>query len=140
MITCIPESPFNDCQSKSESFSSEILENKNNQNMQILQKSDLSKDEMKLQKLNSEVIHYKSFLSEYNTKEKDYKDNISNKDSKIHQLEISCTKKDEMIESLRKQLEDKNNSETKLKEDHKAETYKLKMKIDYLSKKCFQLN
>lgn len=53
----------------------------------------------------------------------------------------SCIKeKDALIESLKHDLQQKQQFQQTIEEQNYTEKYKLKMKIDYLTKKCFQLN
>jgi hypothetical protein len=105
-----------------------------------MHKSDIPKESLQIQKLLNERDHYKDLLWEFNQKNDKYESDIKSMNEESEKLRIVVKEKDALIESLKHDLEQKQLSQHSLDEQNYTEKYKLKMKIDYLTKKCFQLN
>lgn len=103
-------------------------------------KIELNKEQMQIQKLTSELSHYKSLLGEMteqkNEIEEREKKQVDDFERQKGLLEEKCKHLNSIKLELKTQQED---IEAKELASH-SERHKLKMKIDYLTTKCFQLN
>ena len=139
------KSGWNNYNSWNESFVSSVREEIATSGIKMMQKSNLSKDSLLNQKLTNELAHYKQLLSEMNMKYQDLAEKFDTKESE--NIKRSCSKlqgmldeKEDMITSLKSELHKKTSDMQELEEKSELEKYKMKMKIEYLTNKCFQLN
>lgn len=100
----------------------------------------MQKDDLMKQKLVNELSHYKELLSGFAEKQKDLETKLEVKTSENEKLSASVKDKDEIISSLKQELLDKTRAKHQTEDQFEKDTHKMKMKIDYLTNKCFQLN
>lgn len=124
----------------SESFISNSGTSLSKAKSQFIEQSDLSRDNLQCQRLQSELSHYKQILSEFTSKHAEYQTDINSQNEELFKLKSTLREKDSVIASLKKELEHRQEIDQSKEQIFCTEKHKLKMKIDYLTKKCFQLS
>lgn len=129
-----------DSETRSASFVSAAQECTSQNSEHLIQKSELPKEKLHLQKLQNELSHFKNLVSELTTKQQESDRQVKLSQEEVKRFQNANREKDELIATLKQELQSKMDNERAVEEQHALSAHKLKMKIDYLTKKCFQLN
>lgn len=106
----------------------------------LIHKTEISKESLQIEKLHDELTQNKTLLGDMKAKHRSFELQVKGKDEKIDKLNGFIEEKDLLIISLKKDLQQKQEAQVTMEEQHHNEKYKMKMKTEYLTNKCFQLN
>ena len=136
-------SSYVESEGRSSSFISNTVNevgNQSNRSNKGPSKVEFNKDKLLIQKLNNEVTHFKSLLSEYTTTQSENEIKAKAQAETIEKQTGILEEKDNVINALKQELKQKQEHLESFEKAQLLEKHKLKMKIDYLTNKCFHLN
>ena len=127
-------------ETRSASFISNTPNERGNNSARGQKKIDFNKDKLQIQKLNNEVSHYKTLLSEHTAKQQDLEAKEKENNEIMDKQKGILEEKDNLIKVLRQEVKQKQEEFDSFEQAQQTEKHKLKMKLEYLTNKCFQLN